>query len=60
MESVEEGNFRKASYSSSNGGGCVEVASAPGKVYVRDTTNREAGALSVPPEAWTEFLKTIK
>jgi hypothetical protein len=36
-------NWRKASYSASNGGGCVEVAGHGGMVLVRDTKNHGRG-----------------
>ena len=39
------GNWRKSSYSGGQGGNCVEVASAPGHVAVRDTKNQGAGAV---------------
>jgi hypothetical protein len=36
MESL---NWRKASYSAANGGGCVEVADQAARVIVRDTND---------------------
>ena len=53
-------NWRKASYSGSGGGSCVEVAGAASAVLVRDTTNRDGGALAFTGEAWTEFLALLK
>jgi hypothetical protein len=53
-------NWRKASYSGSGGGSCVEVAGAASAVLVRDTTNRDGGALAFTGEAWTDFLATLK
>lgn len=52
--------WRKASYSGSNGGSCVEVGSADRKILVRDSTNRAAGHIDVTTEAWTAFLSKIK
>jgi|HubBroStandDraft_1064217.scaffolds.fasta_scaffold1298649_1 hypothetical protein len=52
------GDWRKSSYSGSNGGDCVEVASV-GAVLVRDTTNREGFTLEVTGEAWSAFLGTL-
>ena len=54
------GNWRTASYSGANGGECVEVASAAGAVIVRDTKNRDGGALSVPASAWRAFITATK
>jgi hypothetical protein len=51
--------WRKSSYSDGNGGQCVEVASAEG-VMIRDTTDRDGVALSVPAGAWQAFLDTIR
>lgn len=51
-------DWRKSSYSGSNGGECVEVAS--GKVIlVRDTTDRDGVTLSVPADAWQRFTATL-
>jgi Domain of unknown function (DUF397) len=65
--------WRKASYSN-NGGECVEVATwrkasnsgngnecaEPGRVLIRDTTNRDGGTLSFPPAAWHAFAAELK
>lgn len=52
--------WRKASYSGSNGGACVEVGRGDRAVLVRDTTNREAGSIDFSTTAWSEFLATVK
>jgi hypothetical protein len=54
-----ESNWRKSSYSGSNGGECVEVATA-GSVLVRDTTDRTGPVLTFTAEAWRAFTATIK
>ncbi|MGW2341252.1 DUF397 domain-containing protein [Streptomyces sp. NPDC001661] len=48
----------KSSYSSSEGGACVEVATEPTAIHVRDSKNNADGGphLTVTPEAWTAFL----
>lgn len=51
-------DWRKASYSSGQGGACVEVASADG-VMVRDTTDRDGGTLTFRPEAWMKFIESL-
>jgi hypothetical protein len=53
------GEWRKSSYSGSNGGQCVEVASADG-VMVRDTTDRTGVTLSLPAQAWQRFADSLK
>jgi len=52
--------WRKSSYSGSNGGNCVETASADGVILVRDTTARDAGTLTLTADAWKAFTGTIK
>jgi hypothetical protein len=52
-------DFRKSTYSSANGGACVEVAASDG-VMVRDTTNRAGGTLSFTAGAWASFIAAIK
>jgi hypothetical protein len=48
--------WRKSSYSSGNGGQCVEVArNLPGVVAVRDSKDREGPALVIPADAWQAF-----
>ena len=54
------GDWRKSSYSGSNGGNCVETASGNGVVLVRDTTNRESGTLAFTVGAWQTFLETLR
>lgn len=53
-------NWRKASYSGSGGGNCVEVANAARAVAVRDTTARAAGTLLFTPSMWHEFTEGLK
>ena len=54
-----ESNWRKSSYSGSNGGECVEVATAEG-VLVRDTTDRNGPVLTFTVGAWRAFTTTIR
>jgi hypothetical protein len=58
MESMNS-TWRKSSYSSANGGACVEVATTDA-VLVRDTTDRGGFTLSVPAAAWAAFLTTVR
>ena len=54
-----EGNWRKSSYSGSNGGECVEVATA-GAVLVRDTADRNGPVLTFTADAWRAFTTAIR
>lgn len=52
--------WRKASYSNSNGGACVEVAGAGPVVAVRDSKNPDGARLAFTPGAWTTFTGRLK
>ena len=54
-----DSNWRKSSYSGSNGGECVEVATA-GAVLVRDTADRSGPMLTFTADAWRAFTTTIR
>lgn len=53
-------NWRKASYSAGNGGGCVETASTPSAVHIRDTQDRTGPVLRFTPSAWRQFADRVK
>ena len=49
--------WRTSSYSGSNGGNCVEVATnLPGLVAVRDSKDRDGPVLVFTPDEWAAFL----
>ncbi|EGX57896.1 hypothetical protein SZN_20562 [Streptomyces zinciresistens K42] len=48
--------WAKSSYSGAEGGQCVEVATRPGAVHVRDSKYTARAALTVNPTAWTAFV----
>jgi hypothetical protein len=53
--------WRKATYSTGNGGACVEVASdLPGIVAVRDSKDPAGPALLFAPRAWDAFCAGVK
>jgi hypothetical protein len=56
---VDALNWRKASYSASNGG-CVEVAGHADHVLVRDTRDRSGPVLRFGPAAWCRFADQVK
>lgn len=54
-------NWRKSSYSSNNGGACVEVATTPdGGRYVRDTKDRALPPHYFTAEEWHAFIQGAK
>jgi Domain of unknown function (DUF397) len=47
----------KSSYSGgTNGESCVEIATAPGTVHVRDSKNVEGPRLALAHGAWADFV----
>ncbi|CCK30493.1 hypothetical protein BN159_6114 [Streptomyces davaonensis JCM 4913] len=54
---VPESAWFKSSYSSGAGGECVEVATRPDRVHVRDSKDTTRVALAVQPTAWTAFVE---
>ncbi len=53
--------WRKASYSNSNGGACVEVATdLPGVVAVRDSKDPDGPALVFALDEWEAFCASVK
>lgn len=53
-------DWRKSSYSDSDGGSCVETASGSGVILVRDTTNRDGGTLAFTAGAWEAFTAGLR
>ncbi|QIJ64034.1 DUF397 domain-containing protein [Streptomyces sp. JB150] len=46
----------KSSYSTDEGPDCVEVATAPAHVLVRDSKNPDGPRLTLAPTTWATFL----
>ncbi|MER5683860.1 DUF397 domain-containing protein [Streptomyces sp. NPDC002205] len=46
----------KSSYSSGSGDSCVEIATCPDTVHVRDSKIEEGPQLTLSPAAWTGFV----
>ena len=53
-------DWRKSTYSDSNGGQCVEAASDSGVILVRDTARPDAGTLDFTAAAWQEFMDSFR
>jgi hypothetical protein len=61
MADVNCAEWRKSSYSSGNGGQCVEVArNLPGVVAVRDSKDPGGPALVFAPADWEAFTAALK
>ena len=52
--------WRKASYSTGNGGNCVEVGTAPHTVAVRDSKDPEGPKLAFTPSTWQAFTGALR
>jgi hypothetical protein len=58
---VTGADWRKSSYSTGNGGDCVEVArNLPGAVAVRDSKATAGPVLAFAPEQWAAFTDGVK
>ncbi|MFE0138206.1 DUF397 domain-containing protein [Streptomyces sp. NPDC059037] len=49
----------KSSYSGAEGGNCVEVATEPMTVHVRDSKNLQGSALALSGTQWGAFVDWI-
>jgi hypothetical protein len=52
-------DWRKSSFSSAQGGQCIEVASSD-DVTVRDTADRDGTTLTFSTEAWATFVTQVR
>ncbi|MFF2997184.1 DUF397 domain-containing protein [Streptomyces sp. NPDC057950] len=52
----------KSSYSTNEGGACLEIAPTPTTIHIRDSKNPAdtVPTLAVTPTAWTAFLRTVR
>ncbi|MGW5498406.1 DUF397 domain-containing protein [Streptomyces olivaceoviridis] len=49
----------KSSYSGSQGGDCLEVATTPTTIHIRDSKTTPGPTLTLSPVTWTRFLDGI-
>ncbi|WP_329614652.1 DUF397 domain-containing protein [Streptomyces brevispora] len=52
-----ERDWFKSSYSGPESGNCIEVATGPHAIRIRDSKDLSVPFLSVSPAAWSAFLK---
>ena len=57
--SPEALHWFKSTYSGSEGGQCVEVATCPEAIHIRDSKHPEP-TLQVTPTTWTAFTTALK
>jgi Domain of unknown function (DUF397) len=51
--------WRKSTHSGTNGD-CIETATGQGVILVRDTKNRDGGALAFGADAWASFVTSLQ
>ncbi|MFI8510412.1 DUF397 domain-containing protein [Streptomyces sp. NPDC085460] len=56
MNSKSELDWFKSSYSNGGGETCVEVATTPATIHVRDSKNTTGPRLTFAPAAWAGFV----
>lgn len=56
---VPKSAWFKSSYSSGEGGECVEVATTPAAVLVRDSKQTDGPVLGVTAGAWAGFVASL-
>ncbi|MFH9470367.1 DUF397 domain-containing protein [Streptomyces clavifer] len=57
--SLPDSAWFKSSYSSGEGGECVEFAAAATHVHIRDSKQAGGPVLTVGPSAWTGFVGLV-
>ena len=60
MDHLDSFTWRKSSYSGSNGGNCIEIATSTATVAVRDSKDPKGPVLVFGPEDWEQFTSQIK
>ncbi|MFJ9099656.1 DUF397 domain-containing protein [Streptomyces sp. NPDC102405] len=56
---IEKLNWFKSSYSSGEGGQCLEVAVTPHTIHLRDSKNPPGPHLTLSPTAWAPFVAKV-
>ncbi|MFJ1552523.1 DUF397 domain-containing protein [Streptomyces mirabilis] len=54
--SITELAWFKSSYSGGDGDDCVEIATRPSTIHVRDSKNTDGPHLTLSPTTWADFL----
>ncbi len=57
---MDDLKWRKSTRSSTNGGACIEVATAPRTVAVRDSKDPNGPKLAFARGSWQEFTRHVK
>jgi hypothetical protein len=60
METTGAVSWRKSSYSSSNGGNCVEVGTATHNIAVRDSKDPHGPVIAFSSADWQTFTERLR
>ena len=60
MDHLTSPTWRTSSYSGSNGGNCIQVATAANTVTVRDSKDRHGPTLAFDSRDWQRFTSQVK
>jgi hypothetical protein len=61
MDRLDGAQWRRSTYTGSNGGNCVEVAdNLPGVIAVRDSKDRSGPVLTFAPTQWKIFTTGVR
>jgi hypothetical protein len=60
MDQLDVTRWRKSSYSTGNGGNCVEIGQTRPGIAIRDSKDPEGPRLSFGPEVWETFAAKVK
>lgn len=52
--------WRKSTYSSDNGGNCIEVADGLPVVPVRDSKTENGPVITFSPASWSAFVSSVR
>ena len=54
---IQQLNWFKSSYSDGEGGECLEIATCPHAIHIRDSKHPTGPRLTLSPTTWSTFLK---
>lgn len=60
MDHLDGLAWRTSSYSGSNGGNCIEIATTGNTVAIRDSKDPHGPVLSLGPQGWQRFAELVK
>ncbi|MFD4830028.1 DUF397 domain-containing protein [Streptomyces uncialis] len=59
LEPARQITWRRSSYSGDTGNNCVEIATLPHHIGIRDSKDVQGPVLAVAPTSWADFLSYV-